>query len=373
MRATRSAGVSSHGTGEYAPIPPVFGPRSPSAARLKSCAAARGTARVPSQIAKSETSRPSSSSSTTTGPPSAVAPSSPASTSSAVRQTNTPLPAARPSALITHGGRATGNVAAVATPAASSTSLAKLLEPSIRAAGAPGPKTAIPACRSSSATPATRGASGPMTARSTDSVTASPSRPSRSSARTGWQSPSRAIPGLPGAAWSSASVGLCASRHASACSRAPEPTRSTRTRRVYCGVSCFPRTGHHGVVQEPGLDRHEWESEWSDLEERLRDDPGDALFELDELIARMLEARGVPLRELDGQTETEPETVRGFAEARRITELVGAGEDVDPGDIAHAVNSYRELYAVLLERGPAQRRRRALVSDEPAFACGADG
>jgi hypothetical protein len=106
-------------------------------------------------------------------------------------------------------------------------------------------------------------------------------------------------------------------------------------------------------MQEPGLDRHEWETEWSDLEERLRDDPGDALFELDDLIGRMLEARGLPLAERAGQVDTEPETVRDFAEARRITELVGAGADVDPGDIAHAVNSYRELYATLLERGPA--------------------
>jgi hypothetical protein len=106
-------------------------------------------------------------------------------------------------------------------------------------------------------------------------------------------------------------------------------------------------------VQEPGLDKHEWESEWSDLEERLGDDPGDALFELDDLIARMLVARGLPLRERDGEAELEPETVREFTEARRVTQLVGAGEDVDPGDIAHAINSYRELYAMLLERGPA--------------------
>jgi hypothetical protein len=105
-------------------------------------------------------------------------------------------------------------------------------------------------------------------------------------------------------------------------------------------------------VQEPGLDRHEWETEWADLADRLRDDPGNALFELDELIARMLTARGLPLRESEGQTETEPETVREFVEARRITQLVGAGEDVDPGDIAFAVNSYCELYDVLIERSP---------------------
>lgn len=116
------------------------------------------------------------------------------------------------------------------------------------------------------------------------------------------------------------------------------------------GFRAHPHGHDRPEMQEPGLDRHEWESEWSDLEERLRDDPSDALLELDELVARMLQAQRVPLRERDGQTETEPETTRGFAEAHRITELVGAGEDVDPGDIADAVNQYRELYETLLER-----------------------
>ena len=66
-------------------------------------------------------------------------PRSPASSSSWSRQTNTPFPAASPSALTTHGGRATGSAAAAGTPAAASTSFAKLFEPSIRAAAAVGP------------------------------------------------------------------------------------------------------------------------------------------------------------------------------------------------------------------------------------------
>lgn len=105
-------------------------------------------------------------------------------------------------------------------------------------------------------------------------------------------------------------------------------------------------------MQEPGLDRHEWESEWSDLEDRIADDPVDALSELDALVARMLEARGLPLQERDGETETEPETVRAFLEARRITRAVSDGEDIGPGDVGFAITSYRELYEVLLERGP---------------------
>ena len=101
----------SQGTGEYEPMPPVFGPVSPSPTRLKSCAGASGMASRPSVIANSETSWPSSSSSITGSPPSAATARSPASTSGSVRQTKTPFPAARPSALTTHGGRAVSSLA----------------------------------------------------------------------------------------------------------------------------------------------------------------------------------------------------------------------------------------------------------------------
>jgi hypothetical protein len=106
-------------------------------------------------------------------------------------------------------------------------------------------------------------------------------------------------------------------------------------------------------MQEPGLDKHEWETEWQDLQERLAGDPAQALSEVDGLIARMFRARGLPLEERDGETETEPETIREFLEARRITRLVEDGTAVDPGDIGLAATAYRELYGLMLERGPA--------------------
>ena len=110
------------------------------------------------------------------------------------------------------------------------------------AASRPGPKTRTPAWRSSSATPDTSGASGPTTTRSASSARARSSRPSPSSARTGWHSPRPAIPGFPGAAWSSSRRELCRSFHASACSRPPEPIKSTLTcARVYCGRRRFQR------------------------------------------------------------------------------------------------------------------------------------
>jgi len=104
-------------------------------------------------------------------------------------------------------------------------------------------------------------------------------------------------------------------------------------------------------VQEPGIDRHEWETEWEALEPSLHDSPTEALSEADGLVARMMEARGFPLEERDGEEVAEPETVRQFEEARRITRDV-ASDSFDPGDVALAVEAYRELYTYLLAYGP---------------------
>ncbi len=78
-------------------MPPVFGPESPSRARLKSWAGSSGTAAVPSQTANSDTSGPSRNSSITT------VPQARACARAAARSlvTSTPLPAARASSLTT--------------------------------------------------------------------------------------------------------------------------------------------------------------------------------------------------------------------------------------------------------------------------------
>ena len=81
-------------------MPPVFGPWSPSRARLKSWAGSSGTAVTPSVTANSDTSGPSRNSSITT------VPQAPACARAASRSvvTSTPLPAARASSLTTYGG-----------------------------------------------------------------------------------------------------------------------------------------------------------------------------------------------------------------------------------------------------------------------------
>ena len=212
-------------------------------------AAASGDASLAVASANTDSSSPSSSSSITSGPPSAArraqrrrrAPR-------AVRQTKTPLPAARPSALTTQGGRgdrrasrAVGHAGGVA-----SRPWRSVFEPSIRAAAALGPNTETPAWRSSSATPATSGASGPTTTRS---IVERPRRARAalraSSARTGWQlRRARRCRGCPAPRAARRARGLCASFHASACSRPPDPTTSTFTRRVYCGRGATPTARH---------------------------------------------------------------------------------------------------------------------------------
>ena len=102
-----------------------------------------------------------------------------------MRQTKTPFPAVSPSALTTQAAR-DGHPSRRSAPRPPHDVLGEAFEPSIRAAAALGPKTETPPRRSWSATPATSGASGPITTRSVaERVRASSSRPSPSSARIG--------------------------------------------------------------------------------------------------------------------------------------------------------------------------------------------
>ena len=102
-------------------------------------------------------------------------------------------------------------------------------------------------------------------------------------------------------------------------------------------------------MQEPGLDRHEWESEWASLQEQLEDSPADVLPELDDLVARMLNERGFAVDDPVASEGDEPEVLSDFLAAREITRLVGDGaEGISPGDVAAAVNGYREVYEYLI-------------------------
>ncbi len=102
------------------------------------------------------------------------------------------------------------------------------------------------------------------------------------------------------------------------------------------------------MATEPGLDRHEWESEMQALEPELEDSPSEALPELDDLVARMLAERGYAPDDPVASDGDEPEVLAEFRAARDTKRMLDRGENVGPGDIAAAVNGYRAVYDYLL-------------------------
>jgi hypothetical protein len=110
-------------------------------------------------------------------------------------------------------------------------------------------------------------------------------------------------------------------------------------------------------MRDPGLDRHEWETEWQALEPLVVDSPKEALPELDDLVGRMLVERGYPVEEEETEPASpvdeegvDPEVMAGFRVAREIARRVDGGEDVSLGEVGQAVGLYRELYEHLLAR-----------------------
>jgi hypothetical protein len=102
-------------------------------------------------------------------------------------------------------------------------------------------------------------------------------------------------------------------------------------------------------MMEPGLGRHEWESEMASLEDDLRDDPGSALPELDDLVHRMLEEAGYDVDDQVVREGDEREIVAEFLAAREIKNAYERGaDDVSPGDLGAAINGYRAVFDYLV-------------------------
>jgi hypothetical protein len=100
---------------------------------------------------------------------------------------------------------------------------------------------------------------------------------------------------------------------------------------------------------EPWLDKHVGVSEMEALEEQLGQNQAEALPELDDLVARMLEETGYDLSDPVVRDGDEREVVAEFLAAREITQLNERGNDeIGPGDVASAINGYRAVYDFLV-------------------------
>jgi hypothetical protein len=96
---------------------------------------------------------------------------------------------------------------------------------------------------------------------------------------------------------------------------------------------------------EPGLDLHEWETQWQQLRDLAEDDPAQALPELADFVEAILRQRGIQ-PEADGGGHS-PEVVGAYRFAREVGDRVERGEDVGPGDIGAAHEAIEDVYAWL--------------------------
>lgn len=105
-------------------------------------------------------------------------------------------------------------------------------------------------------------------------------------------------------------------------------------------------------MNEPGLNRHEWETLLAGLEDDLRDDPFAALPELADLVERMLTETGYDVADPVAREGEEREVVAEYVAAREVADLVELGDDgVSPGDVGSAIEGLRSLADyVLAER-----------------------
>jgi hypothetical protein len=99
-------------------------------------------------------------------------------------------------------------------------------------------------------------------------------------------------------------------------------------------------------MNEPGLDLHEWETRWAELEEALADDPAGALPEACDEVEELLRvhAGGDGLR-------LQPELEAAYEAAREVAQRLERGDDVDPGDLGGAVENLRLIRGSLLAAG----------------------
>lgn len=98
---------------------------------------------------------------------------------------------------------------------------------------------------------------------------------------------------------------------------------------------------------EPGLDRHEWESEWASLEEDFDSDPAESLRQVHELMTRALMERGILDDNLVANEGADRELVAPWDAARDLVRELDAGLDVEEQDIREALESYREVFDTL--------------------------
>lgn len=98
---------------------------------------------------------------------------------------------------------------------------------------------------------------------------------------------------------------------------------------------------------EPGLDLHEWETRWAEIETALAESPADGLVAACDEIEELLRLQ--PGEEFLDAGSTE--LGAAYQAAREVADRHERGEEVDPGDFGAAIEDLRSIRAALLPAG----------------------
>jgi hypothetical protein len=101
-------------------------------------------------------------------------------------------------------------------------------------------------------------------------------------------------------------------------------------------------------MSEPGLDLHEWESQWAQLQEDAADSPDEALPEIVNLIEQMLADRGFDLENPVVVQDESRDIVSDFFAAREIARAAETTK-IDAEDIQTALDDLVEIHDFLVE------------------------
>ena len=99
-------------------------------------------------------------------------------------------------------------------------------------------------------------------------------------------------------------------------------------------------------MSEPGLDLHEWESEWASVAEEQDADPAAALSQYADIVERMLLESGYRVDDPVVAAGDEPEIVGTYTAAREVAERAEVGE-ASRADIDEAIEGLRAIFETL--------------------------
>jgi uncharacterized protein (UPF0297 family) len=105
-------------------------------------------------------------------------------------------------------------------------------------------------------------------------------------------------------------------------------------------------------MTEPGLDLHEWETRWAELQELAADQPDEALSEMVRFVEQMLRERGYDLENpvvVEGES---PDLIRDYTAARDIARAADRTR-IEREDVAAALEDLAEIHDYLVEQRAA--------------------